>query len=288
MSFHEGTNPMKIVLTLGLSLALSAPVSAFGGGEDDAPPNGRIVATTLSSIRRSPDAYKGVWVSFPIQFVSIGRISNAFFTQFTPNKYANFYGWASEQPIWRKEEYDNLFGLMFMSKTNDRLDELYGVKLYQQLQVTGVVRNVFQGEPWIEVTEFSKLAPKVNTGVLSHLYRGEQFMKKRQWTKALSELSLAPAANVPDNVLVTVHKDMAICYLRQGEAESAVRHINSALAMMDDPDPETQRLASIAMKRPEMELDRSVHHQIADHERPMWEAFEDQNGQGTPTPPKRR
>lgn len=274
---------MKIALTLGLSLALCTP--ALAGDQD---PVGKVVETTLTQVRRSPDAFKGVWVSFNVQFTSIGRVQNPFFTQFVPSKFANFYGWAVEQPIWRKSEYDDLYGMLFMDKENDQLDRLYQLKTYQQIKVTGVVRNVFQGEPWIEVASFTEMSNKVNTAVLAHMYRGEQFMKKREWNKAISELSLAPAAEVPEGVLATVHKNMAICYLRLGESGTAMRHINSAISMGQSSDPEIQRLAKVASQRPEEELDRTVTGaQIQDHERPMWEAFEEaQNGKAA-TPPKR-
>lgn len=274
---------MKIVLTLGLSLALGTPCLAAPGGET--PPNGKIVETTLSAVRRSPDAYMGVWVSFDIQFTSMGRVQNPFFTQFVPSMFANFYGWAAEQPIWRKEEYDDVFGMLFLDKRNEQLDQLYKLKTYQRVKITGVVRNVFQGEPWIEVKEFSELSLQVNTAVLSHLYRGEQFMAKRQWNKAISELSLAPGSDAPTHVQGMVHKDLGICYLRLGESGRAVSHLNSALSLLGDADPELQQLAQVASQRPEAELDRTVSNtQIQDHERPMWEAFEEGQNQRAASP----
>ena len=277
---------MKIALTLGLSLAFCTPAVATGDGDDR--PKGKVVETTLSRVRRSPDAYKGVWISFEMQFTSIGRIQNPFFTQFVPSMYTNFYGWAVEQPIWRKGDYDDVYGMLFMDKKNDQLDRLYRLKTYQQVKVTGVVRSVFQGEPWIEVVSFTELSNKVNTAVLAHMYRGEEFMKKREWNKAISELSLAPAADAPRSVLATVHKNMAICYLRLGESGTAMRHINNAISMGDGSDPEIQRLAKVTSQRPEDELDRIViSTQIQDHERPMWEAFEEAEDQRGATPPRR-
>ncbi len=109
---------MKIVLLLGLSLTLSTSGFAIGG--DDEPPNGKVVHTTLSKIRSAPNAYRNVWVTFKIQYVSLGKIKNPFFTEFVPAKYANFYGWAAEQPIWRKDQYEDLYGMFFMKKQNDQ------------------------------------------------------------------------------------------------------------------------------------------------------------------------
>ena len=64
---------------------------------------GTTVQTTLSQIRHEPEAYKNVQVELTVQFVSLGRIANPFFTKFTPTEYANFYVWGDEQPIWRQK-----------------------------------------------------------------------------------------------------------------------------------------------------------------------------------------
>lgn len=266
---------MKIVPTLGLSLTLVT--TGFAQRIDDAEPStGKIVNTSLSQIRRAADAYRQVWVRFKVQFVSMGTVKNPFFTRFVPEKYANFYAWAGEQPIWQKEHYETPFPLLFLPKNSAQLEDLYKLKLYTQMEVIGIVRNVFSGEPWIEIRGFKQGARKVTTSVLTHMYRGEQFMKKRDWAKAISELSLAHSADIPDNVLLATHQNLAVCHLRLGESGIAVKHMRRALALVDDPDYETRRLAQVAEMNPELELDRTVTGaQIADHERPMWEAFED-------------
>ena len=266
---------MKNVLTLGLFLALSTPGYAQEHVNDDDPTTGKIVNTTLSEILMAADAYRNVWVRFPVQFVSVGTVKNPFFTRFVPSKFANFYAWAAEQEIWRYEEYTAPFPLLFLSKSSSQLERLYELKLYKQLYVTAVVRNVFQGEPWIQVMAFNEIDAQVTTGVLTHLYRGEQFMKQREWSKAISELSLAPAANAPDNVAAHVHKDLAVCFLRLGEPGTAIRHLDIAMSKMKEPDADIRRLAYVAVKTPEKELDRTITGaQVADHERPMWEAFD--------------
>lgn len=274
MSFTKVANQMKIVLTLGLSLTLVT--TGFAQRIDDAEPStGKIVHTSLSRIRSAADAYRHVWVRFRVQFVSMGTVKNPFFTRFVPANYANFYAWAGEQRIWQREEYEVPFPLLFLPKDSSQLEELYQLKLYTQLDVIGIVRNVFSGEPWIEIRGFRQGPKKVTTSVLTHMYRGEQFMKKREWVKAISELSLAHSANIPDNVLLATHQNLGVCHLRLGEAEIAVKHMRRAMALAKDPDVETRRLAEVAETSPEQELDRTVTGaQIADHERPMWEAFE--------------
>ena len=109
--------------------------------------NETVVETTLTRVRLDPEAYRGVRISFPVQFASLGQVHNPFFTRFVPSDYANFYAWADEQPIWRKNEYDDVFGQLFLSKVNEQLPELYDLRVYDRLHIEGVVRNTFQGTP---------------------------------------------------------------------------------------------------------------------------------------------
>ena len=91
---------MKIALTLGLFVTTA---SVLVGQET--------VQTTLSEIQKAPQAYRGVNVKFTVQFASLGKLQNPFFTQFEPSKFANFYGWPDEQQIWQQREqrqYENV------------------------------------------------------------------------------------------------------------------------------------------------------------------------------------
>lgn len=264
---------MNIVLTLGLTLAITPALEAGGGH-----PQGKVVQTTLSKIRKAPNAFKNVWVSFPIQFVSLGKVENPFFTKFVPQSFGNFYCWADEQQIWDRDQYEDVFGLMFMAKENDKLREIYKMKVYQRVLVTGIVCNTFQGEPWIEITDFDALDKAVDTASLSHLHRGHSLMQKRKWARALSELSMAAGDHLPDHVMGQIHKDLALCYLRLGESVTAARHLKQAVAKLKTLDSETRRMAHMAKVKPGSFLDRDASGQLEDHERPMWEAFVDEAG----------
>jgi len=236
---------------------------------------GPAVNASLEQLRGQPEAFRGVKVAFVVQFATLGRISNPFFTQFTPTEYTNFCGWGDDQPIWRKESYESLFGFLFLSKTHPKLNDLYGMRTYQRLKVTGVVRNTFQDQPWIEVLDFEPVVGQVDLAVLTHLYRGEQFMQERRWQRAIAELTLAPGAGVPEPAMFAIHKNMGICYLRIGEAEKALTHLQQASTLTTEPDLEVERYLATATTQPSLEIDRAVSQAaLRDYERPMWEAFD--------------
>ncbi|MEZ5966112.1 MAG: hypothetical protein R3F56_19910 [Planctomycetota bacterium] len=271
----------KLSLTLTLPCVLATSVAAQWR---EAKQIKNTVCTTLSQVRAHPDAYRNVKVQFDIQFATLGGISNPFFTQFVPTDFANFHAWAVEQPIWRKQAFDDVFGLLFISKSSDQLQELYNTSTFQRLRVTGLVRNTFQNQPWIEVTEYDKLDEQVGWATLSHLYRADQWMERRQWQQALSELSLASQGSNPSDVLSEIYKTMGVCYLRVGESERALAHLQSAKKMAGErPDPEIEGLIATASLDPSRELDRAVNKtEIREFERPMWEVFEVEGRTVTP------
>ncbi|MBL8732348.1 MAG: tetratricopeptide repeat protein [Planctomycetes bacterium] len=242
------------------------------------------VNTTLAHVRAEAEAYKNVKVVFTVQFASLGRISNPFFTKFTPTDFANFYAWGDEQPIWQEKGYDDVFGMLFLSKTHPKLEQLYQLRLYQRVKCTGVIRNTFQGLPWIEVTDFEPLAGQLDTAVLTHLYRGEKLMNQRLWQRAIAELSLAPGAGVPETATCAAHKNLGICLLRLGEAQAAIGYLESASRLAGGNDHEVEELLATARTQPATAIDRTVDAKsLRDAERPMWEAFDGSRKVGATT-----
>lgn len=236
---------------------------------------GVAVRTNLGQVRENPDAYKNVKVCFTVQFASLGKISNPFFTKFTPTEFANFYAWADEQPIWQQKSYEDVFGMLFLSKTHPKLERLYSLRLYQRIQVTGVVRNTFQNMPWIEVTDFETLDEQLDTAVLTHLYRGEKFMEQRQWPRAIAELTLAPGDGVPTTAVQAAKRNLGVCLLRMGESQAAIAYLEEASDLANGTDLEVENLLAMAKSAPDQAIDRTVDSRgLKDSERPMWEAFD--------------
>lgn len=259
---------MKTLLLVAVALgAMSLPAQDREFGES--------VRTTLTEVRREPEAFKNVKIVFTVQFGSLGKLSNPFFTQFTPTDYANFYAWADEQPIWRQDAYEDLFGMLFYAKFGSQLDQLYKLGVYDRVEITGVVRNTFQGTPWIEVVNFKKVDGRVDMAVLTHMYRGEQLMAQRKWARAIAELTAVDSPTLPPGACFAAYKDLGICYLRTGEAQTAAQYLSAASQLAPAPDFEVERLLAASGAAPGQEIDRTVSQSgLKDHERPMWEAFE--------------
>jgi hypothetical protein len=264
---------MKLIasVTCALAIAGMAPSAAGQKGQED------VVSTNLTEVRANPDAYRNVKIAFDVQFAGVGSIANPFFTKFVPSDFANFHAWGVEQPIWREEEFFGLFANLFLDKGNDQLRALYTLQNFDRMRLTAVVRNTFQGQPWIEVLSFEKQPQRTDWATLSHMYRAEQWMAKRQWKQAIAELSLASRGDNPPETKVAIEKAFGLTYLRLGEARQAIEHLSAAKALLGAGcDEETEHLLRVANEDPAVELDRQVMAgSLREADRPLWEAFED-------------
>lgn len=258
---------MKKALLLTILVSVAA-LPAQGGDL------GTPVPTTIEAMRANPDAFHNVKVHFTVQFASLGRISNPFFTKFTPTEFTNFYGWGDDQPIWQEPSYNDVFGTLFVSKSSPQLEGLYRLPLYKRIRCTGVVRNTFQDVPWIEVLSFRELRGAVDTPMLTHLHRGEKLMEQRLWQRATAELSRVPGAGAPAAAARAAEKNLAVCLLRMGEPGAALDHLEAAARLTQKRDFELEKLLTTAKQTPSAAIDRFVNATtLRDCERPMWEAF---------------
>jgi hypothetical protein len=245
----------------------------------------KVITTSITKLKANPDAYKNIWVSFTVQFAGLSRVQNPFFTIFTPSDFANFSGWCDSQNIWNKDEFGDAFSYLFVKKDNPIAETIFYMKKFQRANCVGVVRNTFQGQPWIEVTSIKPIPGALNTETLAHLYRGSQFMNSHRWSLAVGELSLASVEGVPERVVGEVHRMLGTCWLRTGESEKAAAHLSTAAGILKE-DKDLDRLARLAVTDPAAGLDRIVSEKsLKDSERPMWEAFEQPPETNVAAPP---
>lgn len=262
-------------MNVHLASALCATLlTGFASAQSVEKDRTQTIDTTLEQIRATPEAFKTVRVRFDIQFDSLGRISNPFFTRFISSEYTNFYAWGGNQPIWRLKSYKDVFGMLFISKSSPTLEQIHRLDIYDRVRCEAIVRNTFQGAPWIEVVDVKRIAGSVDTPTLAHLYRGETFMQRRDWKKAISEFSRASGGSQPSFVQSAIQRNIGLCHLRMGEAEEGRACLQRALRLSERKDRELVALERRARQQPGAELDMEIDDaQVPDSQRPMWEAF---------------
>ena len=76
--------------------------------------------------------------------------------------------------------------------------------------------------------------------------------------------------------MTSAYRSLGTCLLRIGESDLAATYLQSASNLQAGKDREVESLLAIARTHPDQAIDRTVDSRgLKDHERPMWEAFED-------------
>ena len=231
--------------------------------------------TTLGAMRGQPLAFKNVWVSFTGQFEGIGSVHNPFFTRFTRADFVNFAMWADDQQIWKRKVYDDPAATLFIAKSrSELLTKIYAYPRYQRLKITGVVRNAFQGEPWIEVTEVEPIEGKISRSTIKRMNRAWRAIEEGRWQTAAIELNLASSGTMTDFARGWVHGYLGLCMMRLGKADVAGGELKRAHTMLPDSTIIEEWMDTLA-RDPRSAIDTKVRAgKIRKSERPMWEAVE--------------
>lgn len=141
---------MKSVLSALLFLGLVA------GATGDADCKDRPTAeTTLSAVRAQPEAWLNTPIEFEARFHRFGELYQPFYTPFDSFSFANLSAWDVSQSVGSQEQFLDHCPTLYVdrrmkAKTMKRVSDLAP---YQRFKAVGVVRQVFAGRPFIEITD---------------------------------------------------------------------------------------------------------------------------------------
>jgi len=199
-----------------------------------------VLPTTLTEIRTKPETYRGLTVRFTIQFHERTRFWNPFFTRFTRDEYMNFSAWGDEQPIWIEAEYSNDFPLLFADRRGRVLETFGTAEAFDRFECEAMVRDLFLGKPWIEITKAERLSERLTTGTILHAARGHRLLEAGQWMVAMNEFNRALKDDLPDRARASVLKDLSVCHARTGDWDRA-RSLLRRAARLDPKDQDIDR-----------------------------------------------
>lgn len=149
-------------------------------------------------------------VRFVVQLQGAVERWNAYRSRFGPRTHSAFQGWADEQFLWLRDEFDAPRVRVFARAGSSEAGRLAAAPKYTRFEIEGTVRELFLAEPWIEIEHVELLLEHVTDGDLIHASRAIELIERDAWTLALAELDQAAAGNLP------VHLSREIERLRAG------------------------------------------------------------------------
>lgn len=191
---------MRRRLSLGL-LALTAlgivRGAVPGPGDAAPPPEQAVESAALGALREDAGPWLGRRLQVVVQFHSERAAWNPWLTRFGPVDYAGFACWSDDRFTWDRAVWSDPFQHLFARRGSPAEAALRGARLYERYELVVVLREVFLGEPWVEVESARRLEEVVGEGTVLHASRALVLMAEGRWTLARGELERAETEELP-------------------------------------------------------------------------------------------
>lgn len=221
-------NTLRVIAAL-VALGLSAaPAAASGGWWDDLYQDKTVA---LETILKNPESFRGLDVSFVIQFHKLGQIDNPYYTPFEKERYLNFSAWSDAAQLWDKKAYENDFAYLFMDRIAAECQTILNSRTYDRYVVTGRVVSVFRGQPWIEVVGLTALDKQLDEPTLIRMVKGFKLKSARRFDAAAGEFKNANGEKIPASVQLLLHREAGLCYAAAHRYADALVPLEKSLQM---------------------------------------------------------
>lgn len=183
-----------VIWALVAALTLGLGPGASGESRDGAP---LATSTSLSDLRRDPVAWRGKPVVLTLQFQAPLPSWRPWLTRFDESRYFGFSAWGDEQQLWHAAEFAAPGTRLFARRGTPAALALGAAPVYRRFRVTCVLRNVFEGKPWIEVLSAEPLERAIGQGTLLHAGRAIELEAEGHDAAAAEQYERALAAPAP-------------------------------------------------------------------------------------------
>ncbi len=178
-----------------LAAALALPALAGTAFAEDGWWDSDTRAVPFENVLADPLAYRDVTVILTLQFTEKRAAFNPYFTAFSPDRFDNFAAWHDAAELWDREQYKKPYGFFFVVRNSPAADALKDLSQRTRFSCKAVVRSVFRGEPWFEITEVKPHPEAVSAATVKAGFLGMQAFDKGDYPEALKQFSAAMATN---------------------------------------------------------------------------------------------
>ncbi len=198
---------MRLPTILALALPLLLALDGRKRNQNTEPfPGG---PAPLSEIRAGPSRFLGAEVSFTLQFQHTIEDWNPFFSRFGPADWLGFSAWPDERFTWDPDVFDDPASRLFVKRGSAAARLLSQARTHARFEAHGRVRELFLGQPWIEIDELVSLPSEVGEGTILHVGRARELAAEGQWEFALEQYERAKAAPLPLHALGAIEREIA-------------------------------------------------------------------------------
>lgn len=145
MRLHRPLGGMlALVLTLSMPLAAADVPKVDGDG---------LFPIELTTVLSTPESLRDAKVKFRCTFAAVTDLFDFERTSFRPERFAAIAIWDDRAKLWQPEARAEVVTTVFIAKDRITPTRSTSLRKYQQLEIAGVVKDVVEGVPQIEVLE---------------------------------------------------------------------------------------------------------------------------------------
>jgi tetratricopeptide (TPR) repeat protein len=190
---------------------------------------GKTKETTLGEVLRHPHAFVDVRVEFKVYFNQPGESYNPYYTRFTEELYGNFTAWPIDARLYDKRDYQRTYQFFFMRRANKKWKKLQGLDRMTVINVTGYVREVFRGQPWIEIEKFSTTSGGMRVKEVQYVITGDAYYAAGKYNQANRYYKKAITRRIPEFVRADLYRRLADAQYHAGKYRDALHNYYNAL-----------------------------------------------------------
>src|SRR5262245_15325776 len=193
---------------LALPPSVRQASSPAPGRLERVPASVEAAAVGLGELRATPATFLGQEVKFQLQFRALVEDWNPYLSRFEPARWLALEAWPDEEFTWDEGVFDHPFARLFLRRGGGFEPLAHRARLYQRFEVRARVKEVFLGEPWIELIELVPLDGEVGEGTILHVTRARELAAEGKFDLALDQYGRAKAAPLPPHALAAVLAEM--------------------------------------------------------------------------------
>lgn len=175
---------------IGVGRAKPEPVRASAPAE--------LEYVSLVELARNPQEHLGRSFRVRFQVESAPESWNPYLTRFGSQDWRGLRAWADEQFLWEREAWENPAARVFARRGSIADEVLRDAPRLARFEALAHVRQVFLGEPWLEIELVQRLANSIGEGSVLHAERALEHLEKEQWRNALDNLDRALVGEMPE------------------------------------------------------------------------------------------
>ncbi len=170
-----------------------------GRSQDPSSPRLAPIDAKLSEIRASPLGWLSKRVRIDIQLDRTAPSPAQALGAFSGPNWTALHAWPDEVFTWYPAVYRDPAPYLFVPAGSALAESLAETPRFTRLRVVAVVRELFLGEPWLEVETIEELEGFVNEGSILHVGRAIDLLREGSVAMALDQLERAHAAPLPEH-----------------------------------------------------------------------------------------